>query len=185
MRKLIYHVGATLDNFICQEDRSIGGFLMDGDHIPDYLDTLKNYDTVLMGRSTYEFGYGFGLKPGTAPYPNMKNYVFSRSIKIDGPVEEGLTIVRDDAVTFVRHLKNSEGTPIYLCGGGIFASSLLDDNLIDALIIKLNPVLLGKGVRLFEKSNRPVELKLTESKTYNSGVVLLEYAINGANDSLT
>ena len=61
MKKLIYHVGTTLDNFICQEDGSIVGFLADGDHIPDYLESLKNYDTVLMGKSTYEFGYGFGL----------------------------------------------------------------------------------------------------------------------------
>jgi len=55
MRKLIYHVGTTLDNFICQEDGSIGGFLAEGDHIADYLDSLKHYDTVLMGKSTYEF----------------------------------------------------------------------------------------------------------------------------------
>ena len=183
MRKLIYHVGTTLDNFICQEDRSIGGFLTDGDHIPEYLDSLKNYDTVLMGKATYEFGYGFGLKPGSAPYPNMKNYVFSKSIKMDGPIDDRLIIVRDDSVKFIKHLKGTEGTAIYLCGGGIFASTLLDNNLIDTLIIKLNPVLLGKGVRLFEKSTRPVDLKLRETKTYGSGVVLLTYDINSEKES--
>ena len=178
MRKLIYHVATTLDNFICQEDRSITGFLEAGDHIPDYLDSLKNYDTVLMGRTTYEFGYKFGLKPGMVPYPHMKNFVFSRSIKIDNPLDERLTIVRQDSVSFIKDLKNAEGTPIYLCGGGIFASGLLENNLIDELIIKLNPVLLGKGVRLFEGSSRPVELTLADSRTYNSGVVLLKYVIN-------
>jgi dihydrofolate reductase len=185
MRKLIYHVGTTLDNFICQEDRSIGGFLADGDHIPDYLESLKNYDTVLMGKSTYEFGYGFGLKPGIAPYPAMKNYVFSQSIEIDAPIDERLTIVRGDSVSFIKHLKNTEGKPIYLCGGGIFASSLLDNGLIDSLIIKLNPVLLGSGIRLFEQSTRQVDLTLTDTKVYNSGVVLLTYAIKGVKDTLT
>lgn len=177
MRKLIYHVGTTLDNFICNEDGSIGGFLPEGDHIPDYLESLKNYDAVLMGKSTYEFGYGFGLKPGMAPYPTMKNYVFSQSIQIDSPIDERLTVVRSDAVTFVRDLKNTEGGSIYLCGGGIFASTLLDNNLIDSLIIKLNPVLLGSGVRLFERSTQQVELSLTDTKIYNSGVVLLTYSI--------
>ena len=178
-------MGTTLDNFICQEDRSIAGFLADGDHIPDYLESLKNYDTVLMGKATYEFGYGFGLKPGMAPYPNMKNYVFSKSITIDDPLDDQLTIVRDDSVSFINHLKNTKGTPIYLCGGGIFASSLLDNNLIDVLIVKLNPVLLGRGIRLFERSSRPVDLSLTDTKVYNSGVVLLTYHITGATDTPT
>jgi dihydrofolate reductase len=178
MRKIIYHVGTTLDNFICGEDGSIGGFLADGDHIPDYLESLKNYDTVLMGKSTYEFGYGYGLKPGMAPYPAMKNYVFSRSIAIDAPIDDRLTIVRGDSISFINALKNTEGKPIYLCGGGIFASSLLDNALIDSLIIKLNPVLLGRGIRLFERSRRQVDLTLTDTKVYNSGVVLLTYAIN-------
>jgi dihydrofolate reductase len=179
MRKLIYHVGTTLDNYICQADGSIGGFLTEGDHIPDYLESLKNYDTVLMGKSTYEFGYGFGLKPGMAPYPTMKNYVFSQSIKIEGPLDERLTIVRGNSLSFISKLKESEGNPIYLCVGGIFASSLLDNNLIDSLVIKLNPVVLGGGIRLFERSTRHVELVLTSTKTYHSGVVLLTYSIKG------
>lgn len=177
MRKLIYHVSTTLDNFICHEDGSIGGFLADGDHIPDYLESLKNYDTVIMGKSTYEFGYGFGLKPGMAPYPNMTNYVFSESIRIDGTIDPKLSIIRNDGIPFVRHLKNESGSPIYLCGGGIFASSLLDNDLIDSLIIKLNPVLLGRGKRLFERSTRQVRLELTDTRIYKSGVVLLTYSI--------
>jgi len=176
MRKLIYHVSTTLDNFICQEDGSIDGFLAEGDHIPDYIDALKNYDAVIMGKSTYEFGYGYGLKPGMAPYPTMKNYVFSRSIPIDS-IDERLTIVRSNAISFIRDLKNTNGGTIYLCGGGIFASSLVVNNLIDSLIIKLNPVLLGKGIRLFEKSQSKVDLCLLDTKIYNSGVVLLTYDI--------
>jgi dihydrofolate reductase len=182
MRKLFYHVSTTLDNFICQEDGSIGGFLAEGDHIPDYLDSLKNYDTVLMGKATYEFGYGYGLKPGTAPYPTMKNYVFSKSLQIDSPIEEQLTIVRTDAVSFIRNLKTEAGRPIYLCGGGIFASTLLDNNLIDSLIIKLNPVLLGKGIRLFERSSRKADLSLIDTKIYKSGVILLTYSIKSATE---
>lgn len=182
MRKLIYHVGTTLDNFICEEDGSISGFLAEGDHIPDYLNSLKNYDTVIMGKSTYEFGYHYGLKPGAAPYPTMKNYVFSRSIQIDSPIDERLTIVRSDAIAFIRNLKREKGGPIYLCGGGVFASSLFDNHLIDSLIIKLNPVLLGKGIRLFERSNRKVALSLRNSKIYQSGVVLLTYGINEAEE---
>jgi len=69
-----------------------------------------------------------------------------------------------------------------LCGGGIFASTLLDSNLIDSLIIKLNPVLLGKGIRLFERSSRKADLSLIDTKIYKSGVVLLTYSIKGATE---
>ncbi len=135
-----------------------------------------------MGRSTYEFGYGYGLTPGVAPYPTMKNYVFSKSLRVDAPIDEHLSIVRSDAVSFIRNLKNSDGGRIYLCGGGIFASTLLDNDLIDSLIIKLNPVLLGKGIRLFERSDRKADLALLETKIYQSGVVLLTYSIKGSRE---
>ncbi len=135
-----------------------------------------------MGRTTYEFGYEYGLKPGIAPYPTMRNYVFSKSLRIDSPIDERLTIVRSDAVPFVRDLKNADGGRIYLCGGGIFASTLLHNNLIDSLIIKLNPVLLGKGIRLFERSNRKADLSLIDTKIYQSGVVLLTYSIEGTTE---
>jgi len=177
MSKLVYHVATTLDNFICREDGSIDGFLTEGDHLEDYAESLKGYERVIMGKATYEFGYGFGLKPGTPPYPWMKNYIFSKTIRITEPLDERVIIVRGDAVPFVRKLKKEEGPPIYLCGGGNFAATLLAHQLIDTLIVKLNPILFGKGIRLFGNSQKGVNLTLQESKPYRSGVVLLTYAI--------
>ena len=73
MRKLKYHVASTVDGFIAHEDHSIDGFVSEGEHVIDYLESLKNdYDIVLMGRRTYEFGFQFGV---TNPYPWMKQYV--------------------------------------------------------------------------------------------------------------
>lgn len=177
MRKLVYHVSTTLDNFICHEDGSIHGFLTEGDHIPDYLDSLKNYDTVVMGKATYEFGYPYGLTPGQPAYSSMRNYIFSKTLQIGGAMDSRVNIIRNDAVNFIRKLKNENGTSIYLCGGGTFAASLLDHQLIDSIIIKLNPVLIGKGIRLFENSQKQVTLSLLEIKQYGSGVLLLTYAV--------
>jgi len=164
MRNLVYHVSTTLDNFICHTDGSIHGFLTEGDHIPDYLDNLKNYDTVIMGKATYEFGYPYGMTPGQPAYPSMRNYIFSKTLKPEGPVDDRVNIIREDVAGCIRKLKNENGTPIYLCGGGTFAASLLDLHLIDSIIVKLNPVLIGKGIRLFENSLKQVNLTLTESK---------------------
>jgi len=62
MRKLKYYVASTVDGFIGHEDGSVNGFLEQGEHVTDYLESLKTwFDVVLMGRKTYEFGFQFGV----------------------------------------------------------------------------------------------------------------------------
>jgi len=177
MRKLVYHVATTLDNYISHADGSIEGFVPEGDHVTEYLESLKNYDTVIMGRKTYEFGYNYGLKPGQPPYPHMKHYIFSKTLHFDHP-DERVTIIDSNEVAFVRQLKEADGTDIYLCGGGAFAGFLLDHQLIDALIIKLNPVIFGKGIPLFGGSIQTVDLSLVDTKVYQTGVLLLTYHLH-------
>jgi dihydrofolate reductase len=175
MRKLVYHVAATLDNFISREDGSTEGF-PDGEHVQHYFEMLKNYDTVVMGKGTYEAGYRFGMKPGAAPYQNMQHYVFSKTLQLEEK-DDRLHIVQTDAVKFVKELKSAQGQPIYLCGGGALAGTLLDAGLIDQVILKLNPLVYGHGIRMFGNSIRQVSLELKECKTYNSPVVLLTYDV--------
>jgi len=71
MRKLKYYMASTVDGFICHEDGSVNGFLEQGPHVTDYLESLKTwFDVALMGRKTYEFGFQFGV---TNPYYRVKN----------------------------------------------------------------------------------------------------------------
>ena len=175
MRKIVYHVATTVDHYICHEDGSIDGFLPDGEHVPDYLETLKTYDTVIMGKNTYTFGYAYGLQPGQPAYAHMMHYIFSKTLKFDGPTHKQVEIVRSDELNFVKALKMTEGSDIYLCGGGAFAGFLLDHELVDQVILKVNPVLFGKGIPLFGGSSKRVPLKLMDSKVYQNGVLLLTY----------
>ena len=178
MRKIIYHVATTLDNFIAHEDHSIDGFLPEGEHVTDYITQLQQYDTVIMGKGTYEFGYQYGMKPGDAPYPHMMHYIFSKTLQFES--NEKVKIIRDQEIEFLQQLKQTEGTDIYCCGGAAFASFLLENQLLDKLIIKLNPVLFGRGIPLFANSEtfKTLPLTLLDSKTYSSGVVLLTYKLN-------
>jgi dihydrofolate reductase len=177
MRKLIYDVAATLDGFIAREDGSIGGFVAEGEHVADYLARLAGYGAVVMGRKTYEFGYAFGVVPGRrAPlYAHMHHLIVSATLNF-GPDAE-VEVVADDPAGAVRRLKGEEGADVYLCGGGALAGQLLDAGLIDQVVIKLNPVVLGRGVRLFGGSARQVGLGLASSKAYASGVALLRYDV--------
>jgi dihydrofolate reductase len=174
-RKLKYHVATTLDGFLAREDDSFDCFPNDpqAEHITDYMATLQSaYDTVLMGRTTYEVGLKYGV---TDPYPHLESYVFSRTMK-ETP-NPRVRLVREDALGFVRGLKAREGKDIYLCGGGPLAKSLFAEGLIDEVLIKLNPLLLGAGKGVAPQLPRKVDLELLSTKVYRSGVVLLRYEV--------
>lgn len=191
-RKLKYHVAMTLDGFIARDDDSVDFFpnLSPPDHVMDYFDDLASaYDTVVMGRGTYEFGLKVGV---TDPYPSLETHVCSRSMK-ESP-DPRVHLVREDVVGFVRELKSrpgqqkdisrivraaqmSVGKDIYLCGGGLLATALFDAGLVDEVLIKLNPVMIGSGKALAPRLAQLVGLELLATKTYRSGVVLLHYAV--------
>ncbi|HEX8538810.1 MAG TPA: dihydrofolate reductase family protein [Cystobacter sp.] len=192
MRKLKYHMAMTLDGFIAREDDSVDFLpnLSPPDHIMDYFDDLaSSYDTVVMGRGTYEFGLKVGV---TDPYPSLETHVCSRSMK-ESP-DPRVHLVRGDAGDFVRELKSrpgqqkdisrivraaqmSVGKDIYLCGGGLLATTLFDAGLIDEVLIKVNPVMIGSGKALAPRLAQLVGLELLATKTYRSGVVLLHYNV--------
>ncbi|OUL18849.1 deaminase [Nostoc sp. RF31YmG] len=173
MRKLKYYVACTVDGFIAQKDHTIEGFIPEGDHVTDYLESLKNdYDIVLMGRKTYEFGFQFGV---TNPYPLMKQYVLSRTM--DTSPDPNVELVSENIIDFVRELKTGTGKDIYLCEGAYLATTLLTENLINEIILKVNPVVFGSGIPLFSEAIKQTDLELIDSKIYKTGVILLTYRV--------
>ncbi len=174
MRGICYHVATTLDGFIARLDGSIDGFPPDGDHVDDYNATLAEYDTVIMGRRTYEFGFEFGLEPGARAYENMEHWIFSKTLEMQ--TSNGVHIVRGDWLEKIDELKKADGPDIYLCGGSIFAGWLLTEKRIDRLKLKVNPIVFGSGLSLFASQGPTLNhFDLIGVKKYNSGVLLLEY----------
>lgn len=175
MRNIVYYVATSLDGFISGVDGNIEGFIPEGDGVDRYLSDLKEYDTVIMGRNTYEFGYRFGLKPGQAPYPHMQHYIFSKDLKFDDKMDN--VHVRCLDIREIQKLRKEEGTDIYLCGGGQFAGWLLEHEQIQYVKVKLNPVILGQGIRLFEGSAKFARTELLETNTYDNGLQIINYKI--------
>ena len=128
-----------------------------------------------MGRATYEFGYRFGMQAGENPYAHMKTIIFSSSLELPDATDVA-TQKSCDAATIDAIRRRSEG-PVYLCGGGIFAGSLLAMGQIDILRLKRAPIILGDGVPLFGDSKTPPELKHTETQGYDDGYLFQEYRV--------
>lgn len=175
MRKIVYYVASSLDGYICGLNEDISGFVGEGSGVNRYLDDLKEYDTVMMGRNTYEFGYRYGLERGQPAYPHMTHFIFSNSLTFQD-VHEKVKVV-PLKIEEVVNLKQQNGTDIYLCGGGQFAGWLFDHDLIDVLKVKLNPLILGKGVRIFGNSTKENRMHLVDTQKYDLGLQIITYSL--------
>jgi dihydrofolate reductase len=188
MRKLIYYVAISTDGFIAAPNGSFDDFPMQGEHfadlIADFPETFpaparpalgitapnRVFDTVLMGRATYDVGRRAGL---TNPYPHLEQYVISKSLERDP--DPAVKLVASEPLGFVQQLKARDGLAIWLCGGGKLATALFDE--IDEVIVKINPLILGAGIPMFANAVRPKLMRLLERKAYPNGFVRMHHAL--------
>jgi dihydrofolate reductase len=187
MRELTYYIGVTLDGFIAGPRDEVDFYPV----TPAFAETLgteladiqpyhvradrggadapvTRFDTVLMGRRTYEPALQVGI---TDPYAHLRTVVFSTTL--DDPGTANVEIVRTDPVARVRELKAEEGLGIYLAGGAGLAGALIDE--IDRLIVKKYPVIVGEGIPMARYSFAPNHFVLDEARTFDNGCVVLEY----------
>lgn len=94
-----------------------------------------------------------------------------------GSKDNTVEIVSEDAVGFVSKLKSESGKDICLMGGGAFAKSLFEADLIDEIGFSIHPVLLGSGIQLFHEMNHQIDLELLQCKAFKNGCVLVTYRV--------
>ncbi len=172
MTDLVYYVASSLDGYIAAPDGSFDKFMWDDDVVKDFFASYAWFDSVLMGRKTYDVAYKQGI---TNPYPDLKTYVVSRSMKT--LPDANVTLVPGDVPGLVRSLKAKENRPIWLCGGGELAAQLFNEQLIDRMIVKLNPLILGEGIPLFAGAVKSADLALTDTQSYDCGISVRHYTV--------
>lgn len=176
MRNIVYYVAISLDGYICGPNESIDGYINEGSGLDQYMKDLKTFETVIMGKNTYEFGFKFGIVPGQPAYEHMAHYIFSNSASYEN-VHKNVHIVTRD-LSIVKKLKAGSGSDIYLCGGSIFAGWLLQNKLIDEVKVKLSPSVLGGGLQLFTGLKKKVDLSLQNVQQHDHGMLINSYKIN-------
>ncbi len=176
MRRIVYYVATSVDGYICAEDGGTHMFPHHQDAIDLYFKDLKEFGTVIMGRRTYEAGYDYGLVPGQLAYPHMRHYIVSSSLHLPDK-HENVSIIELD-LEIIDQLKTDASTDIYLCGGGELAGWLLDRERIDVLKVKVNPILIGEGIRLFGDSTKNIQLEQTAFTNLKSGICFITYSLH-------
>jgi dihydrofolate reductase len=174
MRKVTFGGANSLDNYFARPDHAVDWLMWSDEAAAVMGDYWKTIDTMLMGRKTYEVALRMS-KGKKNPYPGIRTYVFSRTLKDDAG--GSVTIVADDAAGFVRRLKDGPGKDICLMGGGHFAKTLFEAGLIDEIGFNIHPVLLGSGIPLFYGMDRQIDLERLECKAFKNGCVYVKYRV--------
>lgn len=130
------------------------------------------YD-LLLGRKTYDIFAGY-WPTHTESWPQVNKitkYAVSTSLK--NPTWENTVIVKD--VKELKKLKDSKGPDLQVYGSSKLLQTLMKHDLVDEFWLKIFPITLGSGKKLFEEGTIPAAFKLTESKVTPSGVIFAYY----------
>jgi dihydrofolate reductase len=139
---------------------------------------MGNAGALLLGRRTYEDFYAFWPNqtdnPFTAVLDNTQKYVASTTL--EEPLSwTNSTLLRGDAAEAVATLKEEPGKDLVVLGSGELVQSLMRRNLVDQYVLLIHPLVLGSGRRLFPDDGAFAALRLVDSKTTTTGVVIATY----------
>jgi dihydrofolate reductase len=181
MRRLTVFNFATLNGFFKGPGEDIRWHRHGGEEHEYSVESLKHGGTLLFGRITYEMMAGYWPSPmalSTDPIVaegmnKAEKIVFSKTLK--KAQWKPTTIIKGNIIEEVRKLKKSKGKDMAVLGSGSILTQFAENDLIDEYQIMIDPVLLGSGTPMFRGLKDKIDLKLTKSKVFKSGVVLLCY----------
>jgi dihydrofolate reductase len=194
MRKLMATTFMSLDGVMqapggSDEDRD-GGFEHGGWAVPHFdqhliqlmTDLTSRADSILIGRKTYDiFAATWPLAEPDDPIGTKMNsvrkYVASRTL--DTVSWQNSTLLTGDVTGAVSELKQGDGDEIQVHGSGELVQTLVEHDLVDEFHLLVFPVLIGSGKRLFAEGTIPSGLKLLDTATSSTGVLISTYARDG------
>jgi dihydrofolate reductase len=185
--RVTIHMAASLDGFIARKDGSVdwletsdefaGGDTMDPGFVKAFLKTI---DCYVMGSKTYETALSFEAKGLGWAYGDKPTFVLSsRELP---RTRDTVQFHSGDLAQFVNERLRPTFRSIWFVGGGMVCGECLRLGLADEVYYSILPILIGDGIRFFEKLDKDVAFHLVEVKAYKSGTVELRYEVRGRRD---
>jgi dihydrofolate reductase len=170
MGKLIITVATTVDGVI----DGFEWYVAEGGHDQAGLEEFERAAAMLLGRKTYEGLAGF-WPTQEGPYADVLNAMpkFVASRTLSEPLEWNARLLDGEIREAIPKLKDELDADLIVSGCGDFARNLLAEGLVDEVRFWVHPVVWGDGGRPFE--GETVRMRLLESKTFDSGVMLMRY----------
>jgi dihydrofolate reductase len=182
MRTVIYSMSVSLDGFVAGADGDIGWAAPDAELLRFHNEQTREIRAHLCGRGLYEDMLPWETATQTRSNPAELEFariwmaipkvVFSTSL---AEVHGNATLAVDDVATEVARLKDQPGDGVVSVGGAGLAAAVIKLGLVDEYRQFVNPVVLGGGTPYFPPLDKPVNLELTETRTFGSRVVYVRY----------
>ena len=145
----------------------------------DIIESINSSGGLLLGRRTYEvFAAYWPNAPADDPFGGPMNNLpkFVASTTLEEPLAwQNSTLIKGDVPEGVAALKEQPGNDLIVIGSGELAQTLMQHDLVDAFRLMIHPVVLGSGRRLFRDGVEKTPLRLVDSKTTSTGVLILTY----------
>jgi dihydrofolate reductase len=193
MRKITLMMNTTLDAKVARLDGDLEWFLTDARHEDELLAMLRQVDGMIFGRVSYDLLAGYWPTAGattkddapggftSAERANEFAHLLNTIPKIVishtphdlpwGPAR----CIHGDVVEGVRELKAEQGRDLVLFAGADLATTFIGAGLVDEYRLAVHPLVLGKGLPLFDRIPSEQPLELVDAITFASGVVQLRY----------
>jgi dihydrofolate reductase len=168
MRRICYQVACSLDGFIAGPDGDFDWITPEPAF--DFEALHARFDTLLMGRRTYEV-----VRGADEQFRGKEVLVASRTLQPERHPE--VEVVSEGLQERIRELRTGKGRDIWLYGGGELFSQLLEWGLVDSVEPAILPILLGGGVPFLPAPATRRRLTLARHRAYPGGMVLLEYRV--------
>jgi dihydrofolate reductase len=171
MTRIRYVVAMSLDGYIAGPNGEADWIVMDEE--VNFGELWAQFDTLLMGRRTYEAAVA---RLGKTSMRGMKVAVVSRTLSPQDHPD--LIILRQLTKKQMQTLRTHSSKDIWLMGGGELFRTLLELHQVDTVEVSVMPVLLGEGIKVLPPPTKQARLKLVTHRVYRSGIVSLIYEVH-------
>ena len=142
---------------------------------------FERADALLLGRKTWEIWEPYWPNHDDNPFGHLINvlpkYVPSTTLK--DPTWQNTRVISGDVEAAIRELKTRPGRELQVHGSGELLRWLLERDLVDELNLRIYPVIVGDGLRLFPEKGQTHDLQLVESRSTSKGVMIQTYRPSG------